>query len=70
MDFYSIKKDWETHKDMVNDLEKKIEIFLSKPLSRSWCAESRKQVKEIRALGKKMRKNFIRQIQDIKSDYS
>jgi hypothetical protein len=70
VDFYNIKNDWNTHVKLMCELEDDINFFLTRPLSRRLCTLARKKCKGIEQLGKKIKKNIIRQRQDIKSDYS
>lgn len=70
MDFYNLKDDWEKCKTLTNELERDVENFVKKPASRKWCSLVRKKSKDIEKLGKKIKKNIIRQRQDYQSDYS
>jgi len=70
MDFYNLKNDWENHKTLTDELEKDLENFVKRPMSRKWGAFIRKKSKEIDRLGKRIKKNIILQRQDYQSDYS
>jgi len=70
MDFYNLKNDWEKCKLLIDELEKDVEKFIKRPTSRKWSSLIRKKSKNIEKLGKKIKKNIIRQRQDCKSDYS
>jgi len=70
MDFYNIKSDWEECKKLTVELEMDVDIFLQHPLSRKLCIVVRKKSKHIEKIGKKIKKNIIKQRQDYKSDYS
>ena len=70
MDFYNLKKDWETCKLLTETLEREVEKFIKRPTVERRCALIRKKSKDIEKLGKKIKKNIIRQRQDLKSDYS
>jgi len=70
MDFYNIKDDWEECKNLTIELEKDVDSFLQHPLSRKLCIIVRKKSKYIEKLGKKIKKNIVRQRQDCQSDYS
>ena len=70
MDFYNLKNDWEKCKLLIDELEKDVEKFIKRPTSRKWSSLARKKSKNIEKLGKKIKKNIIRQRQDYKSDYS
>ena len=70
MDNYDLKGDWERHKILIDELEKKIEKFVKRPASRVWCAVLRKKSKDIERLNKKIKRNIIKQRQDNQSDYS
>lgn len=70
MDCYNLKNDWENFKYLIGELEQDVEIYLKKPGSRKWCTFVRKKSKDIELLGKKIRKNTLKQRQDYKSDYS
>lgn len=70
MDCYNLKNDWENFKKLIDDLEQDVEVYLKRPGSRKWCTLVRKNSKDIDDLGKKIRKNTLKQRQDYKSDYS
>jgi hypothetical protein len=70
MDFYNIKDDFNTSKKIMVELEKDIESFFKKPLGRKWATLIRKKSKEVEKIGKRIKKNIIKQRQDLKSDYS
>lgn len=70
MDFYNLKSDWESYKILISELEKDVEKFIKRPISRKWRSLLRKKSKDSERIGKKIKKNIIRQRQDLKSDYS
>jgi len=70
MDFYNIINDWEKCKSLTVELEKDVDNFLQHPISKKLCIVARKKSKDIEKLGKKIKKNIVRQRQDYKSDYS
>jgi len=70
MDFYNLKEDWKKCKSLTCELEIDIQNFVKRPISRKWCSFLRKKSKSIEKLGKKIKKNIIRQRQDYQSDYS
>jgi hypothetical protein len=70
MDFYNIINDWEKCKILTVELEKDVGNFLQHPISRKLCIIARKKSKDIEKLGKRIKKNIIRQRQDNQSDYS
>ena len=70
MDFYNLKDDWEKCKVLTIELEQNVENFIKRPISRKWCPILREDSKNIEKLGKKIKKNIIKQRQDCQSDYS
>lgn len=70
MDSYNIINDWEKFKSLITELEVDINVYTKHPLSRKLCSQARKKSKEIEKIGKKIKKNIIRQRQDYQSDYS
>ncbi len=70
MDFYNIKEDFERCKTLTAELELEVENFVKRPISRRWCAFVRKKSKGIETIGKRIKKNILKQRQDYYSDYS